>query len=282
MKKYVILYNPYSANNNGLEYAKTLENIYDSNVELIYESMPLVEDFKKFFKKYHEDIIICGGDGTLNYFINHTNNIKYDNVILYYATGSGNDFHNDIGNKVKIPYEINQYLKDLPTVTVKGKDYKFLNNVGYGIDGYCCEEGDLIRERTSKPVNYTKIAIKGLLFKFKPRNAKVWVDGKYYEFKDAWLVPTMNGRFYGGGMMIAPNQYRLNKNHLVTLVIMNASSRLETLLTFPKIFKGEHINHKMITVLEGHDIKVSFDIPCPLQIDGETINDVLEYHVVTE
>ena len=49
MKKYVILYNPYSANNNGLEYAKTLENIYDSDVELIYESMPLVEDFKEFF-----------------------------------------------------------------------------------------------------------------------------------------------------------------------------------------------------------------------------------------
>ena len=52
----------------------------------------------------------------------------------------------------------------------------FINGIGYGIEGYCCEEGDKIRATSDKPVNYTAIAIKGLLYKFKPRNATVTVD----------------------------------------------------------------------------------------------------------
>ena len=42
--------------------------------------------------------------------------------------------------------EIGKYLKNLPQVEVNGKKYLFLNGVGYGIDGYCCEVGDKLRE----------------------------------------------------------------------------------------------------------------------------------------
>ena len=40
------------------------------------------------------------------------------------------------------PVKINKYIKGLPTVTVNGKDYRFINGIGFGIDGYCCEVGD--------------------------------------------------------------------------------------------------------------------------------------------
>ena len=52
-------------------------------------------------------------------------------------------------------------------------------------------------------------------------------------------------------------------------------------MIFPSIFKGEHIRHqKNVTILEGHDIRVEFDRPTPLQIDGETIPDVSRYEVL--
>ncbi len=34
---------------------------------------------------------------------------------------------------------MNAYLHNLPRVPVHGKTRLFLNGVGYGIDGYCCE-----------------------------------------------------------------------------------------------------------------------------------------------
>ena len=75
----------------------------------------------------------------------------------------------------------------LPTVIVNEKEYKFINGVGFGIDGYCCEVGDEQRAKSDKPVNYTSIAIKGLLFHFKPVNATVTYDGKSRTFPKVWL-----------------------------------------------------------------------------------------------
>lgn len=280
MKKYYVLFNPYSGNGKGEEYARKLSSIL--NDELIYFSMPKITDFKKFLSMTKgEDIIICGGDGTLNYFINHTDGIKYKNNILYYSTGSGNDFYNDVfKGKGEGPHLINEYLKDLPTVIVKGKEYKFINGVGYGIDGYCCEMGDLHRKKSTKPVNYTKIALKGLLYDYKPTNAIVTVDSVKHAYKKVWLAPTMNGRCYGGGMMIAPYQNRLNSDRSLTVVVLHGMIKLKVLTAFATVFKGEHVRFKKIVDLyTAHEVKVEFDRPVALQIDGETILGVTEYTV---
>lgn len=280
MKKYYVLFNPYSGNGKGEEYARKLSSIL--NDELIYFSMPKITDFKKFLSMTKgEDIIICGGDGTLNYFINHTDGIKYKNNILYYSTGSGNDFYNDVfKGKGEGPHLINEYLKDLPTVIVKGKEYKFINGIGYGIDGYCCEMGDLHRKKSTKPVNYTKIALKGLLYDYKPTNAIVTVDSVKHAYKKVWLAPTMNGRCYGGGMMIAPYQNRLNSDRSLTVVVLHGMIKLKVLTAFATVFKGEHVRFKKIVDLyTAHEVKVEFDRPVALQIDGETILGVTEYTV---
>ena len=44
-----------------------------------------------------DTLILCGGDGTLNRFINETDCESIESDILYYACGSGNDFAHDIG-----------------------------------------------------------------------------------------------------------------------------------------------------------------------------------------
>ena len=75
----------------------------------------------------------------------------------------------------------------------------------------------------------------------------------------------MNGRYYGGGMDIAPNQDRLNEDRKISTVIFHGSDKLKTLIIFPNIFKGTHVKYtKYIAVHEGHDIKVEFDNPTAL------------------
>ena len=277
---YHVLFNPYAGNGTCEEEAKQL---HMDGGDLVFHDMTKLGSYTSFFGGISPDdgVILTGGDGTINRFINETEGLDIQNDILYYAVGTGNDFLTDLGKKVgQPPFSIKKYLCDLPTVTVKGRNYRFLNGVGYGIDGYCCEVGDKLKKKSDKPVNYAAIAIKGLLFHFKPANATVIVDGKEHHFKKVWLAPTMHGRFYGGGMMIAPQQDRRNAERTVTVSLLYGSGKLKTLIVFPSIFKGEHIKHtEMCQTLTGHDITVKFDRPTALQIDGETVLGVTEYSV---
>lgn len=284
MSSYYILYNPIAANSHGKEKSQALKNILKGE-NFVFEDITSVINYYNFFAKLNPDdkIVIAGGDGTLNRFINSTDGMNIKNDIYYYAAGSGNDFFRDIkAEDKKSNYCIlNKYIENLPTIEVKGKKYKFLNGIGFGIDGYCCEVGDEMRKTVSdsREINYTSIAIKGLLFKYKPTDAEIIADGVTYKFKNVWLAPTMNGRFYGGGMMPAPKQDRLN-NKTVSTMIMHSSGKLKTLMIFPSIFKGEHIKHTdKVSVITGKEITVKFNEPRALQIDGETIKNVTSYTV---
>lgn len=282
---YHVLYNPYAGNGCGRENAQKLKNLLPEE-ELKYYDITALDGYAGFFREIGptDPVVLTGGDGTINRFVNETEGLSIPNDILYFAAGTGNDFMNDLEKKPgEKPFSIKKYLCDLPKVSVNGKTCRFLNGIGYGIDGYCCEVGDQLREKSDKPVNYAAIAIKGLLFHFKPANATVIVDGKEHSFKRVWLAPTMNGRFYGGGMMIAPKQDRLNPNKEVSVVLMHGSGKLKTLIVFPSIFKGEHMKHtEMCTAFTGHDITVRFDRPTALQIDGETVTGVTEYSVTSK
>lgn len=277
--KYYILYNPHAGNGVSEEKLSIIKNAYPSDVELI--NMTEIESYKSFCDTLlSEDVIvICGGDGTLNRFVNDTEGLNIENEIMYFALGTGNDFLKDIeGASCDVAFPIKKYIKNLPVVEVNGKTYRFLNNVGFGIDGYCCEVGDALKAQGKTNINYTSIAIKGLLFHFKPANAKITVDGETHEYKKVWIAPTMNGRYYGGGMMPTPEQDRLNESGELSLMVWHGSGKLKTLIAFPSLFKGEHLKHKkMIEVLKGHEITVEFDAPCALQIDGETILGVTKY-----
>ena len=292
MEKYVVLYNKLSGAAAGTgkvelpEAAQTLKTLLEAKGEVELKDIATAAPYDAFYAglAQYAKLVLCGGDGTLNRFVNEAGDLVSTRELYFYSAGTGNDFARDIGWDPKDgPVEISKYLVKLPTVTVNGKTCKFINGVGFGIDGYCCEVGDEQKAKSDKPVNYTSIAINGLLFKFKSKIAEIDVDGQKQTFKNVWIAPTMFGRYYGGGMNAAPAQQRLSDANTVSLVIMHGKSRLGTLMVFPSIFKGEHINHpKKVSVFTGHHIKVRFNEPSPLQIDGETVKNVLEYAVDLE
>ncbi|MCR5673861.1 MAG: diacylglycerol kinase family protein [Lachnospiraceae bacterium] len=278
-----VLYNPLAGNRTCEETSKGIGEIFASD-DKQYIDLLSVDDFEAFVSKLlpEDQIIICGGDGTINHLINSVNMAELEQDIFYYPGGSGNDFYHDVDEeRTNGVYRINMYLKCIPTVKVKGMEKLFINGIGYGIDGYCCEEGDKRRIiRPGKKVNYSIIALKGLVYDFKRVNAKVTVDGVTREFKDVWMAPTMNGRFYGGGMMCAPNQDRMNEDGLVSVIVVHSRFRIALLMAFLSVYKGAHVKYKhLVSEIMGSDVKVEFDRPTALQIDGETVTDVLEYEV---
>ena len=283
-KSFCVLYNPLASTGKGEEKARTLVDILGSDAKIQFLSLIELEDVRAFLDSLPPDTcpIITGGDGTLSRFVDNLGgNPTRD--IYYYPAGTGNDFLNDLNKTGDTrPFLLNPYITDLPHIHFNGESHAFINGVGYGIDGYVCEEGDRIRKKTGKPINYTGTAVKGLLYAYKRTKAFVTVDGQDYSFENVWMTPTMLGRFFGGGMMCAPAQDRLNADGTVSLMVMRCKSKIRTLLLFPTIFKGNHVKvTDIVSMFKGHEICVRFDRPTALQIDGEVYSGVTEYTVTT-
>lgn len=271
-----VLFNPLGHNSKGRVEAKKIAEKIKGDV-VVFDDITQIEDIYSYISDDRSDkLVIAGGDGTLNQFINQVNGRELPRDIYYFPAGSGNDFCRDLGAEEQGYFKINEYIEKLPTVEVNDNKYLFVNGVGFGIDGFCCQEGDKQRIKSAdSPINYTSIVLKGFLYKYKPANVTVTVDGVEHKYKKVWVAPIMHGRFYGGGMMIAPNQMRNNENDTLTCVILHSAGRLKILTKFASIFTGDHLKYKdVVDVHEGKNITVSFDRPTPCQIDGETIKDI--------
>lgn len=284
MADFTVLYNPHSGGGKGLATAKEVEQLMGEN-NYSYIDITAITDFNEFLTSLpvNTDIILTGGDGTLNSFINKISDTEIKNKVYFYASGSGNDFARDINFKKRTkPICINEYIKNLPSAQIGGKTYKFINCIGSGMDGYCCGEVERLRALSKKRANYLFAAIKALTYAYKPSTASVNVDGKEYTFKNTWLVPTMNGRYFGGGFMAAPKQNRLNAEHSLSVVAMHSKNILKIIIAFLLIMIGKHtILKSMITVIEGHKISVKLDRKATLQIDGETIPNISDYTITS-
>ncbi|MCQ2792664.1 MAG: diacylglycerol kinase family protein [Bacilli bacterium] len=278
-----VLFNPLSNNSCGKQDAEnwakrlTTEVTFKSIIDL---------DIKALLKsaKESDEVVLCGGDGTLHCFFNIVYGVNCKCKLSYAKCGTGNDFYRDASKyEHEGRVDLKPYLKYLPLVKVNGLERRFHNNVSYGVDGETNAIGNEIRKK--KPgvkINYAKIAIGLMLAKFKPKVAEVEVDGVKSTFKHVWMATTMFGPTVGGGMIAAPDQDRLNAKHECDLVVLSSAGRIRSLLRFPSFIKGKHRNKKFITHLKGKHIKVAFSTPCALHIDGEAVLNVRSYEVINE
>lgn len=272
-----VLYNPLSTRH--LTEAELLAKLKQfgpiENVKFV--DVTKIESAEEFMHSLdiNDDIVISGGDGTLNRLANFLELGKSKNRIYLHKAGNGNDFLRDVNELKEDFVEITDLMKKLPTVTIDNETSYFINGVGFGVDGMVCVEADKLKAK-GKKVKYTPLSIRLLLFKYKRVNAKVTVDGKEYEFKKVFIGSAMNGKYYGGGMREAPEQDR--RSDLLSVVIWHDLNRLSALMLFPKIFEGKHIlKTKKVTVLTGKDVKVEYSKPTDIQIDGESIHAVTSF-----
>ena len=97
MAKYHILYNPLAGNGACTEKVRELSSILSGD-ELEYCDMTKISDYGEFFASIpaEDRVLVAGGDGTLNRFVNDTLGLEYGRDIYYFAAGSGNDFLHDL------------------------------------------------------------------------------------------------------------------------------------------------------------------------------------------
>ena len=274
------LFNALADNGNGEESAKLAKEKPSSLGEATLVALVGL-DLPAFLGKLTKEdkAIIMGGDGTLNHFINELGDQTLPCPFYLLPSGTGNDFLNDVKDhqdKETGLVPLNSFLEGLPYVEVKGKTYRFINGIGYGIDGECCAKAEQMKKEGAKKIDYGSITVKLLLGPYKAPNATVKVDGEEFTFKKSYMASAMQGRYYGGGMAIAPEQKR--GEGLLSFVTIHGRGKIGTLLLFPKLFKGTHVKaKKAVFIKQGKEIVVSFDRPTALQIDGEVVEDVSSY-----
>ena len=246
-----------------------------------------IEERLAKINKEKDNILIVGGDGTLTSLINKYK--KYlDKLPKIYAVkaGTGNDFlrniiHSgypveNINNKY---FLINPFLKNLPICKVNNNEKIFLNGIGIGLDGYICKNVEEQRNKNNKQ-SFFKITLKSFM-EFKPlEKLTIEVDGKKHELKKCWFASIMNGKYYGGGMKIAPKADF--KGEKLQAVIINDINKFKLFMLFPLIYTGNHSKVKAVHFFEGKHIKITSDEKTYVQIDGEPQKDINEIEVIKE
>lgn len=274
MKQYRILYNPFAGGGTGRETAMRLLDIVRDG-EMRFYDITEIDSLSSFFAKIDakDIVLVAGGDGTLNRFVNAIDGLSVPNDIYYYASGRENDFWRDLGFSAgDPPVCVNRYLQGLPRAISGQRTLRVLNGVGCGMDGYCCEESNRLRAGSSGRVRFGRIALRGILYRYRPVDAVVTVDGKRHDYRSVWLTPMMHGRFYGGGMMPTPEQDRLDPEGRISVMVLSGAGRFRVLRMFSSIFKGRLASYrKNVEILSGHDISVEFSRPVPIQVDGEVL-----------
>lgn len=282
MSTYHILYNRLSRSNTGELEAHMLDEIM-AGESLEYWNVADIENYHKFFAQIPADdkIIVAGGDGTLNTFINNTDYCHVPQDIYFFPAGSGNDFARDIGKKKHCePFEVRKYISNLPAVKIADKERRFFNSVSIGLDAQVCLEADRLKKAGKKSVNYALLAVKCIFTKYKFCDAVVtFGDGTRKEFKDVLLAITTKGRYFGGGVKISPNQDRNHPDEEMIFIIAHNLPAFKALIVFASIVIGKHFKFtKNVTAISGKDFTVEFSQPTPIQIDGETVVGETKYH----
>ncbi len=285
---YHFIINPKSSSGRGIRYWWTVKSELDKRM------VPYTVAFTKYMGHATElarqiceenegikNIIILGGDGTVNEIINGIPDLN--KVLLgYIPSGSSND----LARSLEIPRDpieaLNHILKPVKFKYLDHGIIEFLDkniaprrfacSSGMGYDANVCTEvqtsplkKSLNRFGAGKFV-YIAIAIKQL-FNSKLQ-ATVIIDGKKKDtYLNTMVVSSMIHKYEGGGLIMAPHADPCDGKLSVTLIHGLSSSKAFILL--PTIFTGKHIKHKGVESFHCSEIEIIMDSETSVHTDGE-------------
>ena len=105
---------------------------------------------------------------------------------------------------------------------------------------------------------------------YRPTRVRLTVDGEPAYHGDAGLVAVANGRYFGGGMRIAPHA-RLDDGLFDIFLLEHTSRRVLATELLPRVYRGAHPRHPAVHFYRGGAVTIEADTPFPLELDGEVI-----------
>jgi YegS/Rv2252/BmrU family lipid kinase len=182
--------------------------------------------------------------------------------------GGGNDAARAFGLPHDDPVAAAGLLPGLPRRRidlVRADGRRYLNIAGAGFDSEVNRVANARLRWAPSMLRYVGAMVAKLATE-RPVRFTVTVDGHAEELA-AWLVVVCNGRSYGGGMRVAP-EARFDDG-LLDVVVIGDLTKPDFLATFPKVYRGRHLEHRLVTVHHARRVELAADRPRTVYADGE-------------
>lgn len=262
---YIILHNPLSKNKKSKKATKKIVDVLKKkHVSFRLKSLLKVEDIAGYLEKNPAThIILVGGDGTVNAFINRSFRLSSQTPVFLRGSGSGNDF-------LRTLKKVHPHKQAIYKITFDDLSHYFINGSGMGIDG---EIAHLVNQSIKKKRrNYLTNTLKSFL-NFKPTTLDVIIDDTPYSFKKAYLININSGQFIGGGMRITPNASPADD--LLDIIVVHRIPKLMLFVIFFSIYLGLHkLFKRYVFHQKGRAVRATFKTPQTAQCDGETFESI--------
>jgi diacylglycerol kinase (ATP) len=211
------------------------------------------------------DLVIVGGDGTINKTLNHFSDINIPIIIL--PAGTGNDFSWKLYGKKSSMDILKDVIDNEPIKVDAGccNGRIFLNGVGIGFDGEVARQ---LGEKKSLGFLSYLLAVLKTIFYYKA--SLITIDGNEIQKENRYLmISVANGSRYGGGFMVAPKA--IINDGVLDLVLVEALPVLQRLRYLPLMKKGGHITRSFVAYYNVEKIIITSDQILPAHLDGELL-----------
>ncbi len=226
-------------------------------------------------------IVSVGGDGTANEVVNGfftaEGPVWEGASVGFISMGTGGD----LIKTLKIPKEPAEAVKhlsmssrrpvDVGKVSYVNHDGEadtrfFINIAGLGLDGDTVARVNRTSKALGGFVSFLWGTVVSLLL-YRNQPMTISVDGKLICDAPVTVVVIGNGRYFGGGMCIAPQADM--SDGLFDVIILNNLSKCKLLANLPKVYRGAHLDHPKITSLRGRKVTIHSSGTALLDLDGE-------------
>jgi YegS/Rv2252/BmrU family lipid kinase len=226
-------------------------------------------------------LVVVGGDGTLNEVVNALmaldRSLRERIFLGLVPNGTGCDF----ARSVAIPRDTADALtliRDMPPrpidvgrILFKGPGGKasrrfFLNVASFGLGG---EVARRVRKspRSLGPTFAFCWATLIALLQYGKKRIHLNIDGAFARTGRSWNVAVANGRYHGGGMLVAPDARPDDGMFHITVIGDLPLSRV--FLNLRHLYDGKIQKVKGVSVFPCTRVDAASDLPVLLDVDGE-------------
>jgi YegS/Rv2252/BmrU family lipid kinase len=220
-----------------------------------------------------QHLVACGGDGTMSEVLDGLMNSGQagEVALSLVPLGTGSDFVRSLGEQHELHGE-----RQLDVARVHYRDTAgnerarhMLNvaSVGLSAESVRWIQAQARRGRRTR-FSYLFSALVGLR-RYKVSDVEVSIDGALVHQGPLCFCAIANGRYFGGGMPVAPHA-RVDDG-LLDVTAVAQLPLWETLPFFARLLRGTHIGHPRTQVGRGVEISLLSAAPIWLEIDGEPV-----------
>lgn len=221
-------------------------------------------------------VVALGGDGIIHEVVNGLMALPAGErpMLGVIPVGSGNDYAATLSMERDVARAVSQLVEARPVSVDVGRvnDVYFAETLSFGVDAAIALDTVERRKRTGRTgtLLYLTSGLDQLMNHLDCRRYRASFDGGAVQEGEMYLFAVQNGPTYGGGFAVAP-EASVADGRLDVVIAHPPLTRRKATLIFMLAKDGHHTRFKALEFRRVRRMRVEFDEPLPVQVDGERL-----------